>query len=45
MSQPDIDICKNCGEHAEFEETDNGRESNCCGAGPYDPDYETDMER
>jgi hypothetical protein len=39
--QPDIDICRDCGEHAEFDE--NG--SNCCGAGPYDSDPDTDMER
>ena len=40
-TQPDIDICSECGEHAEFDE--NG--SNCCGAGAYDTDPDTDMER
>jgi hypothetical protein len=45
MSYPDIDICSDCGEHCEFEETDNGYESNCCSAGAYNTDYETDMER
>jgi len=34
MNQPEIDICSECGEHAEFDE--NG--SNCCGASPIDPD-------
>lgn len=39
MSQPDIDICSDCGEHAEFEESeDGGCVSNCCGAGAYDSD-------
>ncbi len=41
MSQPDIDICRECGEHAEFDESG----SNCCGAKPYDTDPDTDMER
>lgn len=43
MSQPDIDICPACGEHAEFDE-DTG-ESECCGSAPYDSDPDVDMER
>lgn len=39
--QPDMDICSECGEHADFDE--NG--SNCCGAKPYDTDSDWDMER
>lgn len=42
-SQPDIDICRECGEHAEFDE-DTG-ESNCCGSKPYDTDYETEYDK
>jgi hypothetical protein len=45
VSQPDIDICSACGEHAEFEETDDGCVSNCCGSGAYDTDPDIDMER
>lgn len=41
LVQPDIDICRDCGEHAEFDE--NGSE--CCGAGAYDSDPDVDMER
>lgn len=44
-SQPNIDICKECGEHAEFEDTDDGCVSTCCGASPYDTDPDVDMER
>lgn len=40
-NQPDIDICPECGEHAEFDE--NG--STCCGVGPIDTDPGVDMER
>jgi hypothetical protein len=43
--QPDIDICAECGDHAEFEETDDGCVSNCCGAGAYDTDPDLDLER
>jgi len=39
--QPDIDICRECGEHAEFDE--NGSE--CCGAGSYETDFELNEER
>lgn len=39
---PDIDICSECGEHAEFSEEEG---SNCCGASPYDTDPDYDMER
>lgn len=39
--QPDIPICSECGEHAEFDE--NG--STCCGAGSPNPDPDMDMER
>lgn len=39
--QPDIPICSECGEHAEFDE--NG--STCCGAGSPNPDPDIDMER
>lgn len=46
VREPDIDICRDCGEHAEFEETDDGCVSNCCGAGSYCPDeYEANDER
>lgn len=41
MRQPDIDICPDCGEHAEFDE--NGSE--CCGAGPYQADYDDYNDR
>ena len=40
-AQPDIDICSECGEHTEFNES----ESECCGAGAYDTDPDIDMER
>jgi hypothetical protein len=43
MSQPDCDICPECGEHAEFDEETG--ESECCGVGPYDSDPDVDMER
>lgn len=33
-NQPDIDICPECGEHAEFDEDG----SSCCGAPPYQGD-------
>ncbi len=39
--QPDVDICPECGEHAEFGEEG----SECCGAGAYQTDPDTDMER
>lgn len=39
----DCDICRECGEHCEFDEETN--ESNCCGAPPYDMDPDLDMER
>lgn len=42
IKQPDIDICRECGEHAEF--GDDGL-SNCCGARPYDADPYLDMDR
>lgn len=42
--QPDIDICSSCGEHCEFEDTEEGYLSNCCGANPYDTDYEIDYD-
>jgi hypothetical protein len=45
MTQTDFDICSECGEHAEFEETDDGCVSNCCGAKPYDTDPDINMER
>lgn len=45
MSGPDIDICAECGEHSEFEETDDGWTSSCCGATAVDPDPDIDMER
>lgn len=47
MSQPDIDLCSSCGEHAEFIEDEETGEclSNCCGSGPYDTDPDIDMER
>lgn len=46
FSQPDIDLCSECGEHCEFEETKDGNyESNCCGAGPVNTDPDLDMER
>lgn len=45
MREPDIDICSDCGEHAEFEETEKGCQSVCCGAKPYDTDPDVDMER
>ena len=41
MSSPDCDICKDCGEHTEFDE--NGSE--CCGAGPMNTDPDVDLER
>lgn len=41
----DCDICSECGEHTEFEETDGGGASSCCGAKPYDTDPDVDMER
>jgi hypothetical protein len=31
----DCDICRECGEHAEFEQDDDGTRSTCCGAGVY----------
>jgi hypothetical protein len=37
----EIDICRECGEHTEFEEG----ESECCGARAYESDPDTDMER
>ena len=40
--QPDIDICRSCGEHTEFDE--DGL-SDCCGDAPYDSDPDIDMER
>ena len=43
--QPEIDLCGECGEHAEFEKTDDGFISNCCGVGPFNVDPDTDMER
>lgn len=43
--QPDIDICSECHEHAEFEDDGDGMKSNCCGAGAYDSDPDIDMER
>lgn len=39
--QPDIDICSECGEHAQWDEWG----SNCCGAKPYNTDPDLDMER
>lgn len=36
MIQPDIDICSECGEHAEFNEDG----SECCGAKPINTDPE-----
>lgn len=36
-SQPDIDICSDCGEHASFDEEGV---SECCGCAPYSTDYE-----
>lgn len=42
MSQPEIDICPECKEHAEFDEESG--ESNCCGAKPYNTDPEIDVE-
>jgi hypothetical protein len=41
-TEPDIDICSACGEHAEF---DDETGSNCCGAEAYDSDPDIDMER
>lgn len=41
-TQPDIDICTSCGEHAEFNE--EGK-SECCGSAPQDTDPDLDMER
>lgn len=41
-TQPDCDICPDCGEHAEFDE-DGGFE--CCGAGPYNVDCELNGDR
>lgn len=42
----DCDICSSCGEHADWEESDDGDTlSACCGAGPYDTDPDIDMER
>lgn len=44
--EPDIDICSSCGEHAGFEEDEDGScVSECCGAGPIDTDPDWDMER
>lgn len=47
MGAPDIDICKCCGEHCDFIETDEGEwESDCCGAGPINTDGDDyDRER
>lgn len=39
--QPDCDICRECGDHAEFE----GGESNCCAAPAYSVDEDADTER
>lgn len=38
----EIDICPECGEHAEFDEEGL---SECCGVRPYNPDPDLDMER
>lgn len=45
LRQPDCDICSSCGEHTGFEETDVGCVSDCCGAKPYDTDYENEYDR
>ena len=42
FSEVDCDICPDCGEHASFCEECG---SECCGAGGYDTDPDTDMER
>ena len=42
MRQPDIDLCRECGEHTSFDEEGL---SECCGAKPYDTDPDIDMER
>lgn len=47
MSEVDIDVCRECKEHAEFEREEEDGEclSNCCGAPAYQPDeYECDYE-
>ena len=42
----DCDICSECGEHADWEEVEDGEVvSNCCGAGPINTDPDIDMER
>lgn len=45
MSDPDCDVCSSCNDHCEFEDTEDGYFSNCCGAKPYDSDPDVDMER
>lgn len=45
MVDVDIDICAECGEHADWEETDDGCVSSCCGAGPIETDPDLDLER
>lgn len=40
---PDCDLCSACGEHAEFYAASG--ESNCCGAKPYNTDYDTEYDR
>lgn len=37
----DCDICPDCGEHADFDESG----SSCCGAGPYNVDAEINEDR
>ena len=42
----DCDICSECGEHADYEESEDGETvSNCCGSSPYNVDHDYDMDR
>jgi len=45
--QPDCDICRACGDHAEFITDEESGEclSNCCGEPPYSTDIDLDVER